>query len=140
MPKRATWTKLDFKGASVEDERRTKRITSSSKERNLNNEGQYTNLKSLLPERTITWKNKQVLSSGSAAITTTREDRQRAMKNDVIASSSANHSASDGDDTDAADTGGESTISASSSEEMKPYSNLKDLLPERKMSWRTTKK
>jgi len=60
MPKRATWIKLDVKGASVEDERCVRRINSSNKGSNLDNKGQYTNLKSLLPERTITWKNKQV--------------------------------------------------------------------------------
>jgi len=62
-------------------------------------------------------------------------------KNDVIALSLANHYASDDDDTDVADSGDDTTSSANSSKEMKKaYSNLKDLLPERKMSWRTTKK
>lgn len=144
MPKRATWTRLDFKGASVVDERRTKKNTtsgSSSRGGTFNTEGEYSNLKNLLPARTINWKKNQVLSSGSAAFTTAREDRQQAMKNDVIASASAKEYASDDDDTDVVDSVDDTTINTDSSkEEEKPYSNLKDLLPERKFTWRTTKK
>lgn len=130
LPKRATWTKLDFKGGSVEDTRRTKnRSTSSSSSSGSFNEGQYSNLKTLLPQRTITWKQKRVLRSGSAApVSNTgahglREERQQAMKNEVIASAATDASSEDND----------------IEEEIKPYSNLKDLLPVRKFRLRENK-
>lgn len=49
--KKPTWTKLDFKGGVVEDESRTTKSSSSEDF----NKGQYTNLKTLLPERKIGW-------------------------------------------------------------------------------------
>jgi len=166
LPKRATWTKLDFKGASVPDERRTATAARTAESGGEDgggdedgfNEGEYSNLTTLLPERTITWKRDQVLSSGSSptvgeererrvtnlttllpARTITwkknrvlssgssptagenvrgmREERRRAMKEEVIASASA----SDDDD-----------------EGTKAYTNLKDLLPGKKVTWRKT--
>jgi hypothetical protein len=48
--KKPTWTKLDFKGVGVEDASRTKRVAKEDF-----NKGQYTNLKTLLPEKKIQW-------------------------------------------------------------------------------------
>lgn len=144
LPKRATWTKLDFKGASVEDTRRTKNrnIPSSGSY----NEGKYSNLRTLVPERTITWKKNQVLSSGSATsmsqmgVRGLREERQQAMRDDVIASATINSSASD-DATSSEDDKEEKDLASDSSlTEIKAYTNLRDLLPERKVTWRNTRK
>lgn len=135
LPKRATWTKLDFHGASVVDERRTKQAGPRS-ERGSFNEGQYSNLTTLLPQRTITWKKDRVLSSGSAATVSEnarglRDERQQAMRDEVTASASMNAASDD----ELVEDGEDIPIE----EELKPYSNLKDLLPERKMTWRSTK-
>ena len=128
LPKRATWTKLDFKGVPVEDERRTKRNTTQQGNTDSFNKGEYSSLKTLLPERTIKWRKKeQLLSSGAATSGEVkrelrrREERQKAMKDEVLASVEA--SSSDEDITGSTD----------KEEEVKPYQNLKDLLPERKM-------
>jgi len=135
LPKRATWTKLDFKGVPVEDERRTENAARSNTDNSSSfNKGEYTSLKTLLPERTINWrKKKQVLSSGAATSGEVkrelmrREERQKAMKDEVLASVEQSRvvaeSSSDEDKTGSAD----------KEEEVKPYQNLKDLLPERKM-------
>ena len=48
--KKPTWTKLDFKGVGVPDEKRSKQQPKDEF-----NKGQYTNLKTLLPERKIQW-------------------------------------------------------------------------------------
>lgn len=133
MPKREIWTKLDFHGASVVDERRVARKGRDPAGSGGGgfNEGEHSNLTTLLPERTITWKKTQVLSSGSAPFVGAggrglREERQRAMREEVVASAGAVDGTDDGDDAGAAGT----------SEDAKAYTNLKDLLPERKMTWR----
>lgn len=153
LPKRATWTKLDFKGGSVVDERRTKQMsTSGGGSSSTFNEGQYTNLKTLLPPRTITWKKDQVLSSGSATTVSSnvrglREERQLAMKNEVVAS--ARNRAALEDDSDNNGEGGdvsnefEATIASGDAldeDGSSSYTNLKDLLPERKVTWRRSSK
>jgi len=138
LPKRATWTKLDFKGVPVPDTRRTKRNTaqqSNTDNSSSFNKGEYSSLKTLLPERKINWgKKKQVLSSGAATSGEVkrelrrREERQKAMKDEVLASveqsSSSDVVASSDEDI---------TGDSDEEEEVKPYQNLKDLLPERKM-------
>ena len=48
--KKPTWTKLDFKGVGVPDEKRSQKQPKDNF-----NKGQYTNLKTLLPERKIQW-------------------------------------------------------------------------------------
>ena len=138
LPKRATWTKLDFKGVPVEDERRTKKQSGSSSSGSSStfNQGGYSSLKTLLPTRTITWHKNQVLSSGSAPTLSQvsrglREERQQAMKDEVLASISAESTDDDEDE------GEEDSIGEE--EEVKAYQNLKDLLPQRKVTWRTTK-
>ena len=134
LPKRATWTKLDFKGVPVEDERRTKRNTTQQGNTDSFNKGEYTSLKTLLPERTIKWRKKeQLLSSGAATSGEVkrelmrREERQKAMKDEVLASvdqsSSSDVVASSDEDV---------TGDSDDEKEVKPYQNLKDLLPERK--------
>ena len=138
LPKRATWTKLDFKGVPVEDERRTKKQSSGSSSGSSFNQGGYSSLKTLLPTRTITWHKNQVLSSGSAPTLSQvsrglREERQQAMKDEVLASISAE--STDDDE----DVGEEDSIGGEEEEEVKAYQNLKDLLPQRKVTWRTTK-
>ena len=140
LPKRATWTKLDFKGVPVEDERRTKKQSGSSSSGSSStfNQGGYSSLKTLLPTRTITWHKNQVLSSGSAPTLSQvsrglREERQQAMKDEVLASIS-----NEGTDYDE-DEGEEDSIGEEEEEEVKAYQNLKDLLPQRKVTWRTTK-
>jgi hypothetical protein len=141
LPVRPTWTKLDFRGASVEDERRTKRKDSPQSSTKSFNEGQYSNLKTLLPERTITFRQGQVFSSGSATMVNSNVMRlprlgsqQQAGDNDV--SQQQQH----GDEVDDGVSDSENTDKAyDSMQEKTTYTNLKDLLPERKMSWRTTK-
>ena len=142
LPKRATWTKLDFHGASVEDERRTKR--SKNSDSSTFNTGQYSELKALLPKRTINWKKGQLLSSGSSPTVTenfrglreersfgVKEERQLVMKNDVIASAAL--SSSDGEDVGVID----DNIDDDEEEEVvKPYQNLRDLLPQRRVTWK----
>jgi len=133
LPKREIWTKLDFHGASVRDERRTVPKKNWNDQSSAFNEGGYSSLRTLLPERTITWKKNQVLSSGSATAVSDnvrglREERQKAMREEVVAS--ANEDAADDDDLPAATDDGLSG-------ETKPYSNLKDLLPEKKFYWRS---
>ena len=142
LPKRATWTKLDFKGVPVEDERRTKKQSGSSSSGSSStfNQGGYSSLKTLLPTRTITWHKNQVLSSGSAPTLSQvsrglREERQQAMKDEVLASISA-ESTDDDEDEGEEDSIGEEE---EEEEEVKAYQNLKDLLPQRKVTWRTTK-
>ena len=141
LPKRATWTKLDFKGVPVEDERRTKKQSGSSSSGSSStfNQGGYSSLKTLLPTRTITWHKNQVLSSGSAPTLSQvsrglREERQQAMKDEVLASIS-NEDTDDDEDEGEEDSIGEEE----EEEEVKAYQNLKDLLPQRKVTWRTTK-
>jgi len=160
LPKKAIWTKLDFHGASVEDERRTKKKVGTVG--GSFNVGQYSNLTTLLPKRTISWKKDQVLSSGSAPVVSDnvrglREERQQAMKNEVIASVNEDDNAalsSDDEDDDDANWSEEEVkpysnlkdvllnndADSGEDEELKPYSNLKDLLPERKFSWRSSPK
>lgn len=139
LPKRATWTKLDFKGGSVEDERRTRRklpgrMSSVGEEK-------YSNLKALLPERMITWKKKQVLSSGSAAVASSNARGLREEKLPDIKYQLAKSASSDGEiiDEEADDEDDEDDEEGGSEEEVKAYTNLKDLLPERKVTWRTVR-
>jgi len=159
LPKRAVWTKLDFHGASVVDERRTKKSSSSSSSTGSGGSsggggkgggvgGSYTNLKTLLPERTITWKKTQVLSSGSSPTVSRtgrglREERQRTMREEVIASAAAAADAAtttlEEDEDDRDDNVGDDSDGKDLEEEVKAYTNLKDLLPERKMTWRSVK-
>ena len=142
LPKRATWTKLDFHGASVEDERRTKR--SKNSDSSTFNTGQYSELKALLPKRTINWKKGQLLSSGSSPTVTenfrglreersfgVKEERQLVMKNDVIASAAL--SSSDGEDVGVID---DNIDDEEEEEVVKPYQNLRDLLPQRRVTWK----
>jgi hypothetical protein len=138
LPKRATWTKLDFKGGSVEDVRRTRRKLPGGV--GGIGEEKYSNLKMLLPERTITWKKNQVLSSGSAAVVSSnarglREERLPDIKYELAESASSDSDEIyDGgvDEEDKEEEGGRE-------EEVKAYTNLKDLLPERKVTWRTVR-
>jgi len=147
LPQKAIWTKLDFHGVSVADERRTqqKLTTTTTTSTGFNREGQYSNLKDLLPARTITWKKNQVLSSGSAptmisgnnAHDDLREKRQQAMREEVMASSSANNDeiATSNEDEDEED-GDYDVDTTSARGEEKAYSNLKDLLPKKKFTFR----
>ena len=146
LPKRATWTKLDFKGVPVEDERRTKKQSGNSSSGSSFNQGGYSSLKTLLPTRTITWHKNQVLSSGSAPTLSQvsrglREERQQAMKDEVLASISAE--GTNNDDKEDGEEGGvaaeEDDSIGGGGEDVKAYQNLKDLLPQRKVTWRTTK-
>lgn len=86
--KKPTFTKLDFKGVGVEDVSRTKK---SAKENF--NQGQYSSLKTLLPERKIQWGSRGKVVSISDS--------------NVVVDSAPNKSVS-----------------------------LKTLLPERKVTWR----
>ena len=127
LPVRPTWTKLDFRGASVEDERRTKKRTPSQSSITKFNEGQnYSNLTSLLPARTITFRKGQVFSSGSATKVNSNIMRstQSLGRQDRMMGVTKETSANDDDDVMI---------------DEKSYTNLKDLLPERKISWRTIK-
>ncbi|KAL3809493.1 hypothetical protein ACHAXA_007964 [Cyclostephanos tholiformis] len=141
LPKRPTWTKLDFKGGSVEDERRTRRKPPGGASGIV--EGGYSNLKTLLPERTITWKKNQVLRSGSAAVVSSnarglREERLPDIKYKLTDGASSGSDDMydeevDGEDEDEEEGG------VGRKDEVKPYTNLKDLLPERKTTWRTVR-
>ena len=138
LPVRPTWTKLDFHGASVEDERRTKKRTTPTQSSITKfNEGQnYSNLKTLLPARTITFRKDQVFSSGSATMVNSnimrstqslgRQDRMMGVTKETNA---------DDDDVMVDETADNNF----DSKRGKSYTNLKDLLPERKISWRTIK-
>ena len=142
MPVRPTWTRLDFHGASVEDERRTKRNSHQSSTKF--NEGQYSNLKNLLPARTITFRKGQIFSSGSATIVnssvmrTPRLESQGGVENendaaDLLSQQQQQHRDEvDGVMDESADNSNDST-------QGKSFTNLKDLLPERKISWRRNK-
>ncbi len=142
MPVRPTWTKLDFHGASIEDERRTKRNSRQSGTKF--NEGQYSNLKTFLPARTITFRKGQIFSSGSATIVnsnvmrTQRLESQGGVKNendavDLLSQQQQQHR----DEVyGVIDKGADSTCDSTQG---KSFTNLKDLLPERKISWRTIK-
>ena len=145
LPVKPTWTKLDFRGASVEDERRTRRKDSPQSSTKSFNEGQYSNLTTLLPERTITFRQgQQVYSSGSATMVNSNVMRtprlgsqQQTGGNDV---SQQQQQEEHGDEVDDGVSDNENTDKAyDSMQEKTTYTNLKDLLPERKMSWRTTK-
>ena len=137
LPVRPTWTKLDFHGASVEDERRTKKRTptQSSITKKFNEGQNYSNLTSLLPARTITFRKGQVFSSGSATMVNSnimrstqslgRQDRMMGVKKETNA-----------DDDEVIDENEDNNFD---SMQGKSYTNLKDLLPERKISWRTIK-
>ena len=109
--KQATWTKLDFQGASVEDERCTIQTTTS------------------LPKRTTLWKKDQVLNSESAPVISDNvrglwEERKQAKKNEVIDSVNDNDDATLSRDKDEEDDDEFNW----SEERRKPYSNLKDVL------------
>lgn len=141
LPKRAIWTKLDFRGASVVDERRTKNAGGS--DGSGFNKGGYSNLRSLVPNRTINWKKKgQVLSSGSAPglgqqSRGLREERQDAIRGEVMASAASNAAVAATGDSENADS--DATVDeydARSPIEEKGYSNLKTLLPERTITWK----
>ena len=139
LPKRSTWTMLDFKGGQIEDFRRTRGADSSSSSGSiisLNDNKPYSNLKLLLPPRTITWRKKsQLLSSGSAPIMSSnvrglREERLVDIKDEITSDTSlsddeVNVVYDDDDDDD---------------EEMdltNKFTNLKDLLPEKRSTSRT---
>lgn len=132
LPVRPTWTKLDFRGASVEDERRTKRTSPRTSPKF--NEGQYySNLKSLLPARTITFRKDQVFSSGSATIVNSNMIRTQSTGSQgesATVNESQHHHGDEGDGVI-----GENVTD----NDYQSFTNLKDLLPERKLSWRTTK-
>ena len=137
LPKRATWTRLDFKGASVEDERRTREKVPGGGGGGIVNEGRYSNLKMLLPERTITWKKKQVLSSGSATVVSSnvrglREEKQSDIKDEIADSASLS-----GDEINVEEIDEEEEEEQEQEQEIKAYTNLKDLLPERRNMFRT---
>jgi hypothetical protein len=135
LPKRSTWTKLDFKGGQVEDFRRTRGADSNSSSIvALNNDNKpYSNLKLLLPPRTITWRKKnQLLSSGSAPIISSNpEERLADIKDEITSDTSFSDDkvnvVYDDDDDD-------------EEEEMdvtNKFTNLKDLLPEKRSTSRT---
>ena len=139
LPKRSTWTKLDFKGGQVEDFRRTRGADSNSSSTvALNNDNKpYSNLKLLLPPRTITWRKKnQLLSSGSAPIISSnvrglREERLADIKDEITSDTTFSDDevnvVYDDDDDD-------------EEEEMdvtNKFTNLKDLLPEKRSTSRT---
>ncbi|KAL7490381.1 hypothetical protein ACHAWT_005487 [Skeletonema menzelii] len=142
LPTRPTFTKLDFKGGNVEDERRTKKQPDQDHSK-LSSSG---SLQSLLPERKFMWKKQERRSNtndfiGSVggdfiARTTTaskndsvREAKQKAMRNEVIASATVATGALDEDEED--ESGGV--------QEVESYSNLTDLLPQKKFVFRDTK-
>ena len=77
--KKPTWTKLDFKGVGVEDESRTKQTTSEDKS---SPNGEYTNLKTLLPERKIQWgtRGKPASISGSSVETDLNSNKGVSLK------------------------------------------------------------
>ncbi|KAL7438803.1 hypothetical protein ACHAXM_006387 [Skeletonema potamos] len=157
LPKRPTFTKLDFKGGSVEDERRMKKQSSSSSTAALLPSSSSGSLKTLLPERKFMWRNEEMMRKRSttndfigsvggdfiARTTTTsntsrdsvREMKQKAMRDEVIAAASTSSSSledatttttSEGDGNDGGEGGGGS------------YSNLTDLLPQKKFVFRDT--
>ena len=135
LPKREVWTKLDFHGRPVPDERRTKKVVQPSPSGEGFNSGSYSNLSTLLPERKIKWRKQgELLSSGSAPTVSEstrglREERQQAMKDEVIAA------ADDGDvSAEQEEDAGDDADSAGAPE--KGYMNLSTLLPERKIKWR----
>lgn len=135
LPKREVWTKLDFHGRPVPDERRTKKADTPSPSGEGFNSGSYSNLSTLLPERKIKWRKQgELLSSGSAPTVSDntrglREERQQAMKDEVIAA------ADDGDvSAEQEEDAGDDADSAGAPE--KGYMNLSRLLPERKIKWR----
>jgi hypothetical protein len=140
LPVRPTWTKLDFHGASVEDERRTKWIAPRSGSVGFN-EGKYSNLKTLLPERTITFRKDQVFSSGSATMVNSKNTRRKQssesqgrVKNEVMSTAAI----SLGDNVDV-EINKDADNNCYSSMHGKAFAKLKDLLPEKKISWRTIK-
>ena len=138
LPVRPTWTKLDFHGASVEDERRTKKRTPTQSSITKINEGQnYSNLTSLLPARKITFRKGQVFSSGSATMVNSNIMRstQSLGRQDRMMGVTKETNADDDDD----GVIGENEDNNFDSMQGKSYTNLKDLLPERKISWRTIK-
>ena len=86
---------LDFKGGQIEDFRRTRGADSSSSGiLSLKDNKPYSNLKLLLPPRTITWRKKsQLLSSGSAPIMSSnvrglREERLVDIKDEITSDTS----------------------------------------------------
>ena len=86
---------LDFKGGQIEDFRRTRGADSSSSGiLSLKDNKPYSNLKLLLPPRTITRRKKsQLLSSGSAPIMSSnvrglREERLVDIKDDITSDTS----------------------------------------------------
>jgi len=140
LPKRPTFTKLDFKGGNVEDERRTKKPPSSTTD--FTKTSSSGSLQTLLPERKFMWRKQEHRSTtndfiGSVsgdflARTTTssnsvREAKQKAMRDEVNASATAAEVTSDDGDDESGSEGGES------------YSNLTDLLPQKKFVFRDTK-
>ena len=138
LPKSATWTRLDVKGASVVDERRMGGKVPGGGGGGIVNEGGYSNLKILLPARTITWKKNQVLSSGSATVASSnvrglREEKQSDIK-DEIADTSASSSE---DEINVEEIDEEEKEEKEEEEKIKAYTNLKDLLPERRNMFRT---
>lgn len=138
LPKKTIWTKLDFHGASVEDERRTRR-TAPPGRRPATPAGEHSSpLQKFLPERTLSWRN-EVQSSGSATFvrggTGSRERRRRRMQKEVtaaaaVAAVATSHTEDVEEEADA------SAKDAGSVDEEKAYSNLTTLLPARTMTWK----
>lgn len=142
LPKRSKWVMLDFKGGQVEDFRRTRGADgSSSGIVSLNDNKPYSNLKLLLPPRTITWrKNSQLLSSGSAPIMSStvrglREERVVDIQDEITSDTSLSddevnvvYDDNDGNDDDDDEEDMDVT---------NKFANLKDLLPEKRSASRT---
>ena len=125
LPKKPSWTKLDFHGVGVEDTSRTQSGRQGSSEAAAPG---FSSLRDHLPDRTITWKREQTLSAGIAASArdSVRETRRAAMKDAVISSAGAS-SANEVEDGTRAEPDENDYLSGSS---------LRDLLPKKKFAFR----